>query len=93
MRKLSGAAANTGCSRASTASSGSASRAGPCTGRIVAIIELGSTFQPELTGIENLHLYALTLGLSSRQIRERAEAMFAFSGVEEFANVPLKYYS
>lgn len=63
------------------------------TGRVVAVIELGSTFQGELTGTENLHLYALTLGLSSRQIRERQASMFAFSGVEDFAEVPLKYYS
>lgn len=62
-------------------------------GRIVAVIELGATFQPELTGIENLQLYGAALGLSRAEIRARLPDMFAFAGVEAFADVPLKYYS
>lgn len=63
------------------------------TGRTVAVIELGSTFQPELTGLENLSLYAITLGLRPAQVRERTRRIFAFAGIEDFASVPLKYYS
>lgn len=62
-------------------------------GRIVAVIELGATFQPELTGDENLWLYATALGLSPDAIRRRSQEMYAFAGVREFADVPLKYYS
>lgn len=62
-------------------------------GRTVAVIELGATFQPELTGDENLWLYATALGLTAPQIEARAAAMYAFAGVGEFAGVPLKYYS
>jgi ABC-type polysaccharide/polyol phosphate transport system ATPase subunit len=63
------------------------------TGRIVAVIELGATFHPELTGTENLHLYAAALGLTRAEIRARLAGMLEFSGVEAFADVPLKYYS
>lgn len=62
-------------------------------GRIVAVIELGATFQPELTGDENLWLYAIALGLRPDDIRRRSEEMYSFAGIPEFANVPLKYYS
>ncbi len=63
------------------------------TGRIVAVIELGATFHGDLTGMENLHLYAAALGLTRREIRQRIPEMFDFAGVESFADVPLKYYS
>jgi ABC-type polysaccharide/polyol phosphate transport system ATPase subunit len=62
-------------------------------GRTVAIIELGSTFQPALTGVENVTLYAAALGFTRREVAERIDDIFAFAGVEEFRDVPLKYYS
>ena len=62
-------------------------------GRIVAVIELGATFQPELTGVENLELYAAALGMSREETARKLAGIFAFAGVEEFADVPLKYYS
>jgi homopolymeric O-antigen transport system ATP-binding protein len=62
-------------------------------GRVVSVIELGSTFQPALTGDENVELYAAALGLRRREIAGRREQIFAFSGVGEFRDVPLKYYS
>ena len=57
------------------------------------MIELGATFHSDLTGMENLHLYAAALGLTRREIRERIPEMFDFAGVEAFAEVPIKYYS
>jgi ABC-type polysaccharide/polyol phosphate transport system ATPase subunit len=63
------------------------------TGRVIAVIELGATFQPELTGMENLHLYAAALGLSRRTVAARVDEMLSFSGVEPYIHVPLKYYS
>jgi lipopolysaccharide transport system ATP-binding protein len=62
-------------------------------GRLVAVIELGTTFQPDLTGAENVELYATALGFSAEEVARRTPAIFEFSGVEEFADVPLKYYS
>lgn len=62
-------------------------------GRIVAVIELGATFQPELTGIENLHLYAAALGLSRAEIAARIPEMLEFAGLSAFVDVPLKFYS
>lgn len=62
-------------------------------GRIVAVIELGATFQPELTGDENLDLYAIALGVTRRQIAARRREIYDFAGVGDFAAVPLKYYS
>lgn len=62
-------------------------------GRIVAVIELGSTFQPMLTGRENVRLYAAALGVTKREANEQMEDILDFSGVAEFADVPVKYYS
>jgi ABC-type polysaccharide/polyol phosphate transport system ATPase subunit len=62
-------------------------------GRLVAVIELGTTFQPDLTGLENVELYATALGFSRVEAARRTPAIFDFSGVGDFADVPLKYYS
>ncbi len=62
-------------------------------GRIIAVIELGSTFQPMLTGRENVRLYAAALGVSKREANEQMEGILEFSGVADFADVPMKYYS
>jgi ABC-type polysaccharide/polyol phosphate transport system ATPase subunit len=62
-------------------------------GRVVAVLELGTTFQPDLTGLENVQLYAAALGLSRRDLTERTPEIFAFSEVGDFADVPIKYYS
>jgi lipopolysaccharide transport system ATP-binding protein len=63
------------------------------TGRLVAVIELGATFQPELTGLENAELYAAALGMTRRESATRLPEIVAFAGIGEFADVPLKYYS
>ena len=62
-------------------------------GRLVAVIELGATFQPELTGVENAELYAAALGMTRRESVTRLPEIIDFAGIEEFADVPLKYYS
>jgi ABC-type polysaccharide/polyol phosphate transport system ATPase subunit len=62
-------------------------------GRLVAVIELGTTFQPELTGIENVELYAAALGMRRREVQASLGSILDFAGVDEFAEVPLKYYS
>jgi ABC-type polysaccharide/polyol phosphate transport system ATPase subunit len=62
-------------------------------GRLVAVIELGATFQPELTGTENVELYAAALGFSRREIAATYPRIVAFAGIDEFMQVPVKYYS
>lgn len=62
-------------------------------GRIVPVIELGSTFHTDLTGAENVELYAAALGFTRRDIAERFDEIVDFAGIDEFIDVPLKYYS
>lgn len=63
------------------------------TGRITAVIELGAGFHPELTGAENIRLYAAVLGLSRRDLQVRYDEIVAFAGMHDFLDTPLKYYS
>ena len=62
-------------------------------GRLAAVIELGAGFHPELTGAENVAIYGAVMGLSRAEIRERFPEIVSFAGLEEFIDVPLKYYS
>lgn len=62
-------------------------------GRVAALLELGSGFNPEASGWDNIHLYAATLGLSRAQIDERRESIIDFSGLREFIHAPVKTYS
>ena len=62
-------------------------------GRMVAIIELGSTFQGTLTGEENIRLYAAALGFTRLESEMRMPEILDFAGLQEFRDVPLKYYS
>lgn len=62
-------------------------------GRVVAVIELGAAFHPELTGAENVRLYAAALGLTRREIAESYDEIVAFAEMEEFIAMPTKHYS
>lgn len=62
-------------------------------GRVAALLELGSGFNPEMTGRENVVMNASILGLSAREIEERFDAIVAFSEIEEFLDQPIKTYS
>jgi ABC-type polysaccharide/polyol phosphate transport system ATPase subunit len=62
-------------------------------GRLVAVLELGATFQPELTGAENVELYAAALGFRRREIAATYPRIVAFADIGEFMDVPVKYYS
>jgi ABC-type polysaccharide/polyol phosphate transport system ATPase subunit len=62
-------------------------------GQITAVIELGAGFHPELTGAENIGLYAAVLGLTRRELAERYDEIVEFAAVAEFLDTPLKYYS
>jgi ABC-2 type transport system ATP-binding protein len=62
-------------------------------GRIAAIIELGAGFHGELTGAENAAIYAAVLGLSRQELTRHFEEIMDFSGIADFFDTPIKYYS
>jgi len=62
-------------------------------GRIAALLELGSGFNPEFTGKENIFLNASLLGLSRAQIQDRYTDIIRFADIGEFINQPVKTYS
>jgi len=62
-------------------------------GRIAALLELGSGFNLEFTGRENVFLNAAILGLSQDEITDRYDEIIAFADIGEFINQPVKTYS
>ncbi len=62
-------------------------------GRLAALLELGSGFNPEFTGIENVVLNATVLGLNPSEIDKRMDAILAFADIGEFVRRPVKTYS
>jgi lipopolysaccharide transport system ATP-binding protein len=62
-------------------------------GRVAALLELGSGFNPEYTGRENVYVNASILGLTRPQIDERFDAIAAFADIGEFLDQPVKTYS
>ena len=62
-------------------------------GRISALLELGSGFDPEFTGRENVFLNGALLGFSRAQMEERFDAIAAFADIGEFIDQPVKHYS
>lgn len=62
-------------------------------GRVAALLELGSGFNPEFTGRENVFLNAAILGLTEAEIRSRYDEIVAFADIGEFMDQPVKVYS
>ena len=62
-------------------------------GRVAALLELGSGFNPEFTGRENVYLNASILGLSTREIDAKYDAIAAFADIGEYIDQPVKSYS
>lgn len=62
-------------------------------GMVAPILDLGTGFDFELTGRENIYLNALLLGHTRRQVDERFEEIVAFSGLEDFIDSPIRNYS
>jgi ABC-type polysaccharide/polyol phosphate transport system ATPase subunit len=72
-----------------TPSSGSVS----IQGRVASIIELGTGFHPDFSGLENLMVGGALLGFSRKQMEEKLPEIIAFSELGEFLDRPLKSYS
>ncbi len=62
-------------------------------GRLAALLEVGSGFHPELTGRENVYLNGSILGMKKAEIDRKFDEIVDFSGVEEFIDQPVKNYS
>lgn len=62
-------------------------------GRVAALLELGSGFNPELTGRENIHINAAILGLDRRQVEARLADIIAFADIGDYVDQPVKTYS
>lgn len=62
-------------------------------GRIAALLELGSGFNPEFTGRENVYMNASVLGLNSKEIDARFDDIAAFADIGQFIEQPVKTYS
>lgn len=62
-------------------------------GRIAALLELGSGFNPEFTGRENVYLNAAVLGLSKAETDARFQQIIAFADIGDFIEQPVKTYS
>jgi lipopolysaccharide transport system ATP-binding protein len=62
-------------------------------GRVAALLELGSGFNLEFTGRENVLLNGAILGLSSAEVARRFDEIVAFADIGEFLDQPVKVYS
>ncbi len=62
-------------------------------GKTTALLELGSGFNPEFSGRENVYLNGTILGLSKREIDERLDEILDFAAIGEFIDQPIKTYS
>ncbi len=62
-------------------------------GRIASLLEVGTGFNPEMTGRENIYLNGAILGMRRSEIRRKLEEIIDFSGVERYIDTPVKRYS
>jgi ABC-type polysaccharide/polyol phosphate transport system ATPase subunit len=62
-------------------------------GTVAPLIEMGAGFNPELSGTDNIVFNGAMLGFSRSQMLDRAAGIYEFTGLQEFADLPLKYYS
>lgn len=69
------------------------SGASTVSGRVAALLELGSGFNPEFTGRENVYLNASILGLSQKDVDQRYPDIASFAEIGDFIDQPVKTYS
>ena len=62
-------------------------------GKVSSLIELGAGFHPDMTGRENIYVNASIFGLQKKKIDERLSDIIAFSGLEDYMDVPVRTYS
>jgi lipopolysaccharide transport system ATP-binding protein len=62
-------------------------------GRIASLLEVGTGFNPEMTGRENIYLNGAILGMRRAEITKKLDEIINFSGVERYIDTPVKRYS
>ena len=62
-------------------------------GRVASMLEVGTGFNGEMTGRENIYLNGAILGMTRREIEEKMEDIIEFSEVRDFIDTPVKRYS
>lgn len=62
-------------------------------GRVASLLEVGTGFHGELTGLENIFLNGAILGMTKQEINEKLEEIIEFSGCERYIDTPVKRYS
>lgn len=62
-------------------------------GRIASLLEVGTGFNPELTGRENIFLNGAILGMTKKEITSKLDEIIEFSGCERYIDTPTKRYS
>jgi lipopolysaccharide transport system ATP-binding protein len=62
-------------------------------GSISAMLELGNSFHPELSGIQNIFLYGAVMGFTRSEIKKHLEEILDFAEIDDFVDHPIKYYS
>jgi ABC-type polysaccharide/polyol phosphate transport system ATPase subunit len=62
-------------------------------GRVAALLQLGSGFHPDLTGMENIRLNAALMGLSRERTKEVLNSIVEFTEIGDFLNEPIRTYS
>ncbi len=62
-------------------------------GKTAYLIEVGAGLHPDLTGIENIFLYGIILGMKRKEIREKLDKIMEFSGLQDYIDLPVKKYS
>jgi ABC-type polysaccharide/polyol phosphate transport system ATPase subunit len=62
-------------------------------GSVAPLIEMGAGFNPELSGVDNIMFNGALLGFSKTQMQQKVDQIHEFTGLREFAEMPLKYYS
>lgn len=62
-------------------------------GRTAPLLELGSGFNPEYTGMENIYVNGTILGMRTAEIESKLESIVAFADIGEFVHQPVKTYS
>jgi len=62
-------------------------------GRISSLLELGTAFNPELTGLENIYQHGQVMGLTNEQIEEKKDEIIDFASIGDHLYQPVKTYS
>ena len=62
-------------------------------GNSISLLSLGTGFQQEITGRENIMLNGMLLGFSEKEIAEKADDIIAFAEIGEFIDMPVRTYS